>query len=88
MLGRLDQPSLSQNPHVMRNRRLRELYARFDIPAAQTRSVNVLRSWRFTRRSFFQEKQNPAARRICDGVQSTIKRMFRGHADYRYRGNR
>ena len=88
MLRSLDQPRPGQNPHMMRDCGLGELNALLDIAPAQTGSVNMLRSCRFTGRSFFQDQQNAAAGGICNRVQSPIECSFRGHADHRYRGNR
>ena len=57
-----------QNPHVMRNSRLRQLHPFFDIEGAEP-SFLADRASTF----FFKRPQNSAASRVGNGVQETIE---------------
>ena len=64
----LYQTRLFQDSHVMRNGRLRQLHTLLDIEGAEPGFL-VQRASAF----FFERVQNPAARRISNGVQEAIK---------------
>jgi len=57
-----------QNPHVMRNRRLRQLHTLLDVASAQP-SFFIDRASTF----FFERRQNPSASGIGNGMQEAIK---------------
>ena len=57
----LHQAGLFQDPHVMRNRRLRQLDALLNIACTKPSAF------------FFQHQQNPSASRVGNSVQKTIK---------------
>ena len=78
MLGRLDQSGLRQNPHVMRDRRLRKANAFLNLSAAKTMPRNRVRR-RYFRPAFFQYLQNLPPRRIGNRVKRPVERCVCSH---------
>jgi hypothetical protein len=91
LLRCLNETGLRQNRHVVRNRRLREIHAFFDVSGAQTRIVVRcgLSSGLRLNCSFFERLQNPPPRGIGNGVKCPVKRCASRHDwTYEYRENR
>ena len=78
--GRLHQPCLRQDGHVMRNSRLRKPDAFLNVSRTQTGSVRC-RSLPSCLRVCFallQSLQNPAPGRVSNGVKRTVERCCAG----------
>jgi hypothetical protein len=68
----LHHPSLGQNRHVMRNRRLRQMNPSFNIGRAQPHILTDR-----TPTLFLKSLQNPPPRRISDSMPNPVKLLLR-----------
>jgi hypothetical protein len=83
LFAHFDQPGLRQDPHVMRNRRLRKMNPFFNLSTTKARPRGQFVSWNLRlRTTFFQRLQNSAPGWVGNRVQRAVERCVR-HAGLR-----